>query len=363
MGLNSGPYTVQVSGVGSASGLALIEIFEVDAQRPTSFAPALLSPPEDVATAAGQPIALGVVATGKPAPSFQWRKDGTAISGATNASYTIATATVTDAGGYDVVVANSVATVTSPVATVTISGGHSATHAVVGNGYVAGSTVTITNTLTYTGTVSSLGWQVTLPASWSLASDAGSAGDIKPAVGTTGSLAWAWSTIPASPVTFTYTVNVPAGETVARTLAATGIVRAGGTVTTLTATTSPLTLAPISAHSADTNQDFRISLFELTRVIELYNTRNGTVRTGRYAVATTATEDGFAPDPVTAPSATVTLARYHSADTASTAARDAKIDLFELTRVIELYNTRSGTVRTGAYHVLAGTEDGYAPGP
>jgi hypothetical protein len=362
VGLNSGPYTVQVSGVGSASGLALIEIFEVDAQRPTSFAPALLSPPEDVATAAGQPIALGVVATGKPAPSFQWRKDGTAISGATNASYTIATAAVTDAGGYDVVVANSVATVTSPVATVTISGGHSATHAVVGNGYVAGSTVTITNTLTYTGTVSSLGWQVTLPASWSLASDAGSAGEIKPAVGTTGSLAWAWSTIPASPVTFTYTVNVPAGETVARTLAATGIVRAGGTVTTLTATTSPLTLAPISAHSADTNQDFRISLIELTRVIELYNTRNGTVRTGRYAVATTATEDGFAPDPVTAPTATVTLARYHSADTASTAARDAKIDLFELTRVIELYNTRSGTVRTGAYRVLAGTEDGYAPG-
>ena len=86
------------------------------------------------------------------------------------------------------------------------------------------------------------------------------------------------------------------------------------------------------------------------------------MRTGRYAVATTATEDGFAPDPVTAPTATVTLARYHSADTASTAARDAKIDLFELTRVIELYNTRSGTTRTGAYRVLAGTEDGYAPG-
>jgi hypothetical protein len=31
--------------------------------------------------------------------------------------------------------------------------------------------------------------------------------------------------------------------------------------------------------------------------------------------------------------------------------------------VIELYNYRVGTSRTGQYHVQAGTEDGYAPGP
>jgi hypothetical protein len=55
----------------------------------------------------------------------------------------------------------------------------------------------------------------------------------------------------------------------------------------------------------------------------------------------------------------VTLAFYHSADTN----RDAKISLVELTRVIELYNYRVGTTRTGEYHVQAGTEDGYAPGP
>jgi hypothetical protein len=39
------------------------------------------------------------------------------------------------------------------------------------------------------------------------------------------------------------------------------------------------------------------------------------------------------------------------------------LSLAELTRVIELYNYRSGTVRTGQYHVLAGSEDGFAPGP
>jgi len=55
----------------------------------------------------------------------------------------------------------------------------------------------------------------------------------------------------------------------------------------------------------------------------------------------------------------VTLTRYHSADTD----KDGKLSLVELTRVIELYNTRAGTTRTGQYHVQAGTEDGYAPGP
>ena len=50
---------------------------------------------------------------------------------------------------------------------------------------------------------------------------------------------------------------------------------------------------------------------------------------------------------------------YHSADSN----RDGKMSLLELTRVIELYNTRTGTTRTGAYKLQSGTEDGFAPGP
>lgn len=115
--------------------------------------------------------------------------------------------------------------------------------------------------------------------------------------------------------------------------------------------------------SALARSQFRIGLIELTRVIERFNTRIGTVRIGRCAVATTATQDGFASDPVTAPSATVPLPRCHSADTARKATRDGKIDLIELTRVIELYNTRVGTVRTGAYHAATDTEDGYESVP
>lgn len=118
-------------------------------------------------------------------------------------------------------------------------------------------------------------------------------------------------------------------------------------------------ITDVVSNSTDSNHDFRISLLELTRVIELYNTRNGTVRTGCYAVATTTTEDGFAPDPTRGSNAPAALARYHSADSNS----DGKISLLELTRVIELYNYRSGSNRTGQYRVQAGTEDWFSPGP
>lgn len=111
-------------------------------------------------------------------------------------------------------------------------------------------------------------------------------------------------------------------------------------------------------HSGDTNRDGRISLTELTRVIELYNTRNGTTRTGGYGIASSTTEDGFSGDSTRSSSTTVTLSRYHSGDTN----RDGKISLTELTRVIELYNHRSGTARTGQYRQQSGTEDGFAPG-
>jgi len=138
------------------------------------------------------------------------------------------------------------------------------------------------------------------------------------------------------------------------------VVSPNGTATGLPAA---LTLRPpATPHTADTDSDFSFGLYELTRVIELYNTRAGTTRTGAYAVATTATEDGFAPDPLRTGSASSPLARYHAADTN----RDGRLSLTELTRVIELFNTRAGTTRTGAYHVAltpSTTEDGFAPGP
>lgn len=141
----------------------------------------------------------------------------------------------------------------------------------------------------------------------------------------------------------------------------------GGGLAQLIATPDPLVLAnSVERHSADTRPvDGFISLFELTRVIELYNTRNGTVRTGNYKVDATG-EDGFGPDASRSAGSAVSLARFHSADTRGAVPGtppDGAIDLFELTRVIELYNYRVGTVRTGQYHIQSGTEDGFASGP
>jgi hypothetical protein len=121
----------------------------------------------------------------------------------------------------------------------------------------------------------------------------------------------------------------------------------------------PLVVNPVRPHSADTNADYRLSLLELTRVIELYNTRNGPTRTGAYAPSVAPTEDGFAPDAARLANAAATLTRHHSADTN----RDGRLSLFELTRVIELYNTRSGGTRTGQYRPQEGTEDGFDPAP
>jgi uncharacterized delta-60 repeat protein len=353
----SGAYTFLVNGKDGGTGRVLVEVFEVDAQRSASIPAALVSPPENVTADAGDPARLAVVTVGKPTPSYQWRQNGTEIAGATRAALEFKSALPTDAGDYDVVVTNSGGLVSSSPVHLTVNAVNRATHALVGRGYIAGSTASVENTLHYIGPASGLTWSVALPAGWSLASENSTAAT-KPAPGATGALTWTWTSGAANPVVFSYTLTVPANETGAHALAATVQISAGG-ITNLVVVPDPLTLVPLVTHSADINRDCRLTLIELTRVIELYNTRNGASRTGCYGVAITTTEDGFMPEPTRAGTTAATLARYHSTDSN----RDGKISLLELTRMIELYNYRTGTTRTGQYHAQSGTEDGFEPGP
>jgi len=328
---------------------------------PLPVAPAIATAPAGQSVTVGGTIALTVLATGTPAPSYQWRLNGTLIPGETNATFTRLNAQLSDAGSYTVFLANIAGSITSPPAIVSvISAGMNAQHAVTRSGYIPGGTVTVTAKISYSGGATGLSWQVLLPAGWTFASSFGDGGATKPIVGV-GSLAeWTWSTPPASPVAFSYTLNVPAGATGAIPLVGTATVLQNAVTIPLLAKPDPLSLVAASTrHNADYDGDGKIGLVELTRVIELYNTRIGTTRTGCYAVAITMSEDGFAADGERAGAAVVTLSHYHSADTG----RDGRFSLIELTRVIELYNTRAGTARTGAYHVQAGTEDGFAPGP
>jgi hypothetical protein len=83
--------------------------------------PSVLTPPEDQVIYVGQRATFTIVASGVPQPRYQWRYNGTAINNATNASYTLNSATVGNSGTYSVVVSNSLGMLTNQaVLTVTL---------------------------------------------------------------------------------------------------------------------------------------------------------------------------------------------------------------------------------------------------
>ncbi|MGC4072552.1 MAG: pectinesterase family protein [Nibricoccus sp.] len=86
-----------------------------------ALAPVIITQPVGGSATVGQATSLTVAATGAPAPTYQWKKNGTDIAGATNATYTIASPAAGDAGSYTVVVTNTTSSVTSSVATLTVS--------------------------------------------------------------------------------------------------------------------------------------------------------------------------------------------------------------------------------------------------
>jgi hypothetical protein len=69
-------------------------------------APMFVVQPSSVVTNAGQSVTFAALATGNPAPTYQWEFNGIAINNATNASYTIAEASTANLGLYSVVASN-----------------------------------------------------------------------------------------------------------------------------------------------------------------------------------------------------------------------------------------------------------------
>ena len=83
-------------------------------------APRITTQPASHTVVAGASVTFSVVATGTTPLRCQWRKNGTAISGATGASLTLSGVTAAAAGSYTVVVSNAVGSVTSAAATLTV---------------------------------------------------------------------------------------------------------------------------------------------------------------------------------------------------------------------------------------------------
>src|SRR5271156_1368753 len=88
----------------------------------TAVAPSITTQPASQTVTAGQTATFRVVATGTAPLSYQWKKNNTAIAGATAANYTTPATTSADNGSqFVVVVSNTAGNMTSGTATLTVN--------------------------------------------------------------------------------------------------------------------------------------------------------------------------------------------------------------------------------------------------
>jgi len=270
----------------------------------TAAAPFVVSSPRDVTIATGGQARMAVQVTGSGPFIYQWFSGqsgdtSSPIPGATRAEFV--TSALSSTAGFWVKTTDSRGAMTSSstvTVTVTSTPAVSASQSLSGVGYASGGAVVVTNTITYTGTApASINWSTLLPTGWRYLGSGGSEGSgPKPTYKSGDLVDWSWVNVPPSPIEFTYMVSVPAGTTGDLVIASLVTSQASGTNYQTMAKPDPLVLRSASIHSADSNRDAKISLTELTRVIELYNYRSGTTRTGQYKPQSE-TEDGFAPGP------------------------------------------------------------------
>ena len=112
---------------------------------PAATAPMITTQPSNAAVTVGNPATFTVVASGTAPLTYQWQENGTAIMGATGASYTTPAAKITDDGAmFAVVVTNSAGSVTSTSAKLSVA-------AVSGGGPSSADVVTFKNDVARTG--------------------------------------------------------------------------------------------------------------------------------------------------------------------------------------------------------------------
>jgi len=97
---------------------------------------------------AGANVTFTVAATGTPTPTYQWRKNGANLSGATSASLMLTNVGIADAGSYDAIATNAAGSATSTAATLIVQTLPAITTQPQSQTVVAGSNVTFTVTAT-----------------------------------------------------------------------------------------------------------------------------------------------------------------------------------------------------------------------
>jgi len=113
---DAGRYAVTVSNTGgSVTSAAAVLTVTVPATVPT-----LISPPAGLSVLVGSPAIFSVIAGGAPPLTYQWRQGNVLIARATQAELAIAAVQLTDGGGYTVTVSNSLGSVASAPAVLTV---------------------------------------------------------------------------------------------------------------------------------------------------------------------------------------------------------------------------------------------------
>ncbi len=83
--------------------------------------PIITNQPTAQSVTQGQGVTFSVVATGTASLSYQWKKNGVNIPGATSSAYSISNVTLGDSGSYTVTISNGAGSVTSNAAVLTVS--------------------------------------------------------------------------------------------------------------------------------------------------------------------------------------------------------------------------------------------------
>ncbi|MCC7373319.1 MAG: immunoglobulin domain-containing protein [Verrucomicrobiales bacterium] len=112
-------YLIAIDGVGGARGTVRLH-YQLAAPPPPT-APTLLASPSSLAVTEGDPAQFSVAASGTEPITFQWRHNGAPIPNATAAALHLASTALSDAGNYDVVLANIAGSVTSLVAQLSVA--------------------------------------------------------------------------------------------------------------------------------------------------------------------------------------------------------------------------------------------------
>lgn len=134
---NAGLYSVRVSNPFGTN-------FSADAGLFVNSPPVVLAHPTNQTVVIGSNVTFTVAAGGAGPFTYQWRVNGAPIGGAVNASYTITGAQVSQAGSYDVLVANALASVFSSNAVLTVLPPFSISPQPLSQSVLVGSNVTFT---------------------------------------------------------------------------------------------------------------------------------------------------------------------------------------------------------------------------